>query len=68
VSIPLDLLLLSFESRRRRSANTRSLVNASLANLSPANIKRVARDDDLDVLLKSPRKDHTHQVFSRGPV
>lgn len=47
----------SFESGRRRRPNAGSLLNASGTDPSPAKRKRMARDDDLDVLNKSPRKD-----------
>ena len=49
----------SFESGRRRRPNAGSLLNASGADPSPAKRKRMARDDDLDILNKSPRKDRT---------
>ena len=47
----------SFESGRRRRPNAGSLLNASGADPSPTKRKRAARDDDLDALNKSPRKD-----------
>ncbi|KIL71396.1 hypothetical protein M378DRAFT_154946 [Amanita muscaria Koide BX008] len=49
----------SFESGRRRRPNAGSLLNASAPDPSPAKRKRVSRDDDFDVVSRSPRKDRT---------
>ncbi|KAK2464739.1 hypothetical protein APHAL10511_003157 [Amanita phalloides] len=47
----------SFESGKKRKPNAGSMLNASTADPSPAKRKRVAKDDDPDVLSRSPRKD-----------